>query len=124
MVGAHTSPVHSSSWFSFAKFFFSGLDLKHGGETPIPGPPSRKSLSAQGAYLPSFHHPADQCSCGDAHRKGRRNSQHKVPLEALSCVIQEFLGGITALLCRTPHNSHTVLYRVGYRTGCARSLAS
>jgi hypothetical protein len=72
----------------------------------------------------SFHHPADQCSCGNPYSKGRRNSQYKVSLEALSCIVQEFLGGITTLLCRTPSYSHAIVDRVGYRTGCARSLAS
>jgi hypothetical protein len=47
-----------------------------------------------------------------------------VPLDALSCVIQEFFGSITALLCGTPHYSHTILDRIGNRTGCARSLVS
>jgi hypothetical protein len=74
--------------------------------------------------LPSSYHPADQRSCGEAYCKRSRNSQHKVPLEALSCVIQEFFGSIAALFCGTPHYSYAVLYCVGNRTGCTRSLVS
>jgi hypothetical protein len=74
--------------------------------------------------LPSFHHPADQCSCREAYRKGRRNSEHKVSLDALSCVIQEFFGSIAALFCGTPHYSYAVLYCIGNRAGCTRGLVS
>ena len=45
-------------------------------------------------------------------------------LEALSRVIQELFGSITALLGGTPHYAHTILDRVGYRTGCAGSPLS
>jgi hypothetical protein len=74
--------------------------------------------------LPSFQHPANQCSCGDADRKRGRNREHWVSLDTLSCVIQEFFGSIAALLCGPPHYSHSIVYRIGYRTGCARSLAN
>jgi hypothetical protein len=74
--------------------------------------------------LPSFHHPADQCSGGDSYRKSRRNSQQGMPLEALSCVIQEFFGCIAALFCGTPYYSYAILYGVGNRTARARSLVS
>jgi hypothetical protein len=47
-----------------------------------------------------------------------------VSLDTLSCVIQEFFGSIAALLCGPPHYSHSIVYRIGYRTGCARSLAN
>jgi hypothetical protein len=74
--------------------------------------------------LPSFQHRANQCSCRDAYRKRRRNRYHWVPLDALSCVIQQFFGGITALLCGAPHYSYAILDRVGNCTGGARSLVS
>jgi len=74
--------------------------------------------------LPSFHHPANQCSRGDAYRKRRGNRQHRVSLDALSCVIQEFFGSIAALFCGTPHYSHAILYRIGDRAGCTRSPVS
>jgi hypothetical protein len=74
--------------------------------------------------LPSFHHPSNQCSRGDAYRKGRRNRQHRVSLDALSCVIQEFFGSIAALFCGTPHYSHAILYQIGDRAGCTRSPVS
>jgi hypothetical protein len=74
--------------------------------------------------LPSFHHPANQCSRGDAYRKGRRNRQYRVALDALSRVIQEFFGSIAALFRGTPHYSHAILYQIGDRAGCTRSPVS
>jgi hypothetical protein len=74
--------------------------------------------------LPSFHHPSNQCSRGDAYRKRRRKRQHRVTLDALSCVIQEFLGSIAALFCGTPHYSHAIFYRIGDSAGCTRSPVS
>jgi len=44
-----------------------------------------------------------------------------VSLEALSCVIQEFFGGITALLHGTPQYSHAILKHIGNRAGCTRN---
>jgi hypothetical protein len=77
-----------------------------------------------GSDLSSFHHPANQCSRGDAYRKRRRKRQHRVTLDALSCVIQEFLGSIAALFCGTPHYSHAIFYRIGDSAGCTRSPVS
>jgi hypothetical protein len=74
--------------------------------------------------LPSFHHPSKQCSRGDAYRKRRRNRQHRVSLDALSRVIQEFFGSIAALFRGTPHYSHAILYQIGDRAGCTRSPVS
>ncbi|MGD0469096.1 MAG: hypothetical protein ABSA54_12035 [Terriglobales bacterium] len=71
--------------------------------------------------LPSFYHPADQCSCGEAYRKRGRNRQRWVSLDAMSRVFQEFFGSIAALFCGTPHYSYAILYCIGNRTGCARS---
>ncbi|SPF41902.1 hypothetical protein SBA1_400047 [Candidatus Sulfotelmatobacter kueseliae] len=45
-------------------------------------------------------------------------------LDALSCVDQEFFGDIAALFCDTPHYSDAILYCIGNRTGCTRSLVS
>jgi hypothetical protein len=47
-----------------------------------------------------------------------------VSLEALSCVIQEFFGSIATLFCGTSHYSYAILYCIGNRTGCTRSLVS
>jgi hypothetical protein len=69
--------------------------------------------------LSSFHHPANQCPCRDANRKRRRNREHEVSLEALSCVIQDFFGSIAALLCDTPYCSDSIPYRIGNCAGCA-----
>ena len=75
--------------------------------------------------LSSFDQPADQRSRGEAYGKCGRYSQHRVSLDALSCVIQEFFSSIAALFCGTFHYSHAILYYcVGDRTGCAGSLAS
>jgi hypothetical protein len=74
--------------------------------------------------LPSFHHPSNQCSRGDAYRKDRRNRQYRVALDALSRVIQEFFGSIAALFRGTPHCSHAILYQIGDRAGCTRSPVS
>jgi len=74
--------------------------------------------------LPSFYHPADQRSCGEAYCKRSRNGYHKVSLEALSCVIQELFRGIATLFCGTSHHSYAILYCVSNRAGCAGSLVS
>jgi hypothetical protein len=74
--------------------------------------------------LLSFHHQADQCSCGKACRKCCSNPQHQVPLKALGCVIQEFFGGIAPLFCRTPHYSYTILYCISNRIGCTLTQTS
>jgi hypothetical protein len=71
---------------------------------------------------PSFHHPADQGARGEAYRKRRRNRQHRMPLKALRCLTQEFLGGVATLFYRTLHHFDTIFDRIGNRTGCTRSL--
>jgi hypothetical protein len=83
-----------------------------------------KKIPAKDSDLPSFHHPSDECSCGGAYRKRRRNSERKVSLEAASCLIQEFFASIATLLCGMPHYSHAILYRIGNRACCARGLVS
>jgi hypothetical protein len=40
-------------------------------------------------------------------------------LYALIRVVQEFFGGITALLCDTPHCSYAILDCIGNRASCA-----
>jgi hypothetical protein len=47
-----------------------------------------------------------------------------VPLDALSCVIQEFLSGVAALFCGAPYYSNTILECIGNRAGSTRSLAN
>jgi hypothetical protein len=80
--------------------------------------------SIQLSDLPSFHHPADQGSRGEANRKRRRNRECRVSLQAPGCVIQEFFGGIAALLCGAPRYTYAVLDCIGNRIGCTRSLMS
>jgi hypothetical protein len=45
-------------------------------------------------------------------------------LEATSCVIQELFGSVTTVLRGMSHYPHAILYRIGNRAGCARSLVS
>jgi hypothetical protein len=71
-----------------------------------------------------FDHPADQRSSAEAHGKSGRHSQHRVSLDALSCVIQEFFRGVAAPFCGTPHDSDPILDGIGNRAGCARSLVA
>ena len=70
--------------------------------------------------LLSFHHPRHECTSSGANRKGRRNSQRQVPLEATSCVVQELFGGIATLLRSVSNHSHTILNRVGNRASCRK----
>src|SRR5579863_3376752 len=59
--------------------------------------------------LSSSEHPGDHRSCCEGDGKCGRNSEHRVSLDALSCVIQEFFRGIAAPLRGAPHYSHAVL---------------
>jgi hypothetical protein len=43
-------------------------------------------------------------------------------LDALRCVIQEFLSSVAALFCATSYHSHAVFYRIGNRTARAARL--
>jgi hypothetical protein len=47
-----------------------------------------------------------------------------MPLEAMGCLIQEFFPRIATLLRGMPHGSYAILYRIGNRACCARSLVS
>jgi hypothetical protein len=47
-----------------------------------------------------------------------------VSLDALSCVLQEFFSGITALFCGAPHYSNTIVDGIRNRTGGTGSLVS
>jgi hypothetical protein len=47
-----------------------------------------------------------------------------VPLHALSRVIEELFGSIAAALRHTPHYADAILYGIGDRAGCAKSLPS
>jgi hypothetical protein len=71
--------------------------------------------------LLAFHRPADQGPRDDAYRKRRHDRERAVSLKALSRVVQELFGSITALLAGTPHYTHTIVDRIAYRTGCAGS---
>ncbi|MGB0066147.1 MAG: hypothetical protein WBP85_17020 [Terracidiphilus sp.] len=72
----------------------------------------------------SLDEPSEERPCGGAYGKRRRNSEQKVPLEAMGRFIQEFFPGIATLLRRMPHGPYAILYRIGNRVGCARSLVS
>jgi hypothetical protein len=84
----------------------------------------KRNIPAKGSNLPSFHHPSDECSCAGAYRKRRRNSERKMPLEAMGCLIQEFFASVATLLHGMLYDSHSILYRIGNRACCARSLVS
>jgi hypothetical protein len=43
-------------------------------------------------------------------------------MDALSCVIQELFGSITALLYSPAHYFCAIVYSIGNRAGCTRSL--
>jgi hypothetical protein len=45
-----------------------------------------------------------------------------VSLEALSGVIQEFFGGVSALFRGAPYHSDAIFDRIGNRAGHSRSL--
>jgi hypothetical protein len=42
----------------------------------------------------------------------------------MSCLIQEFFGSVATLLRGVPRYPHAILYRIGNRACCARSLVS
>jgi hypothetical protein len=84
----------------------------------------RRKFTANGCDLSSFHQQSDEQPRRGACRKRRRNSERKVPLHAMSCLIQEFFGSIATLLRGTPQDSYAILYRIGNRACCTRSLVS
>jgi hypothetical protein len=84
----------------------------------------RKKTPASVSDLTSFHDPSHERPCRGAQGKRRGNSERKVPLKAMSCLIQEFFARIAALLRGMPHGSYAILYRVGDGACCARSLVS
>jgi hypothetical protein len=64
-----------------------------------------------------MHHPSAKHPCSEARHKRRHNSQYRVSLDALSRVIQEFVGNIAATLCDTPCYTQAFLYSIGNRAG-------
>jgi hypothetical protein len=64
----------------------------------------------------SFDHPSDERSGGETHGECTRQGEHWMSLDALSCVLQEFFGSITALFCGAPHYSNTIIDGIGNRT--------
>lgn len=72
----------------------------------------------------SFDHPGEKRACGNAHGKRGRSRQQRVPLDAPSCIVQEFFRGIAALFRGTPRRSNAVPDGVGDRVRCPRSLLS
>jgi hypothetical protein len=47
-----------------------------------------------------------------------------MPVETMSCLIQELFAGIATLLRGMPHSSYAIVYRTGNRVSGARSLLS
>jgi hypothetical protein len=47
-----------------------------------------------------------------------------MPLDAPSCVLQEFFGSIAALFCHPSRRSNTIVDGAGNRTGGTGSLVS
>jgi hypothetical protein len=86
------------------------------------GSPSLNPFIKVFTDLSSFHHPANQCSRGDTYRKRRRNSEHKMSLEAITGVIQELFGSIAALLGGAPYCSYAIPDCISNRAGCASRL--
>jgi hypothetical protein len=74
--------------------------------------------------LPSFHHPAEQCSCREADGECRCNTQDRVSLDALRCVVHELFGSVATLFCRTLYYSDATFDCVSNCAGGSRSLVS
>jgi hypothetical protein len=74
--------------------------------------------------LPAFHHPTNECACHESDRECCCDIQHRVPLNALGCVINEFFCSVATLFCGTLDYSYAVLDCVSNRAGGARSLVS
>jgi hypothetical protein len=90
----------------------------------IPADQCKKETPANGHDLSSSRDPYDERPCRCAQGKRRRNSERKMPLEAMSRLIQEFFPSIATLLRSMLHGSYAILYRIGNRACCARSLVS
>jgi hypothetical protein len=82
------------------------------------------ALATGGSDLSSLYEPPEERPCRGAYGKRRRNSERKVPLKAMGCLIQEFFARFAALLRGMPHSSYAILYRIGNRACRARSLVS
>jgi hypothetical protein len=81
-------------------------------------------IPANASDLTSLHEPSKERPCRGAYGKRRRNGERKVPLKTMSGIVQDCFAGIAALLRGMPHGSYAILYRVGNRACCARSLVS
>jgi hypothetical protein len=90
----------------------------------IPVDQREKKTPTSGSYLTSLHDPSDERPCRCAYGKRRRNRERKVPLKAMSCLIQELFARIAALLRGMPYGSYAILDRIGNRARCAGSLVS
>jgi hypothetical protein len=85
---------------------------------------ARTKTLASGSDLSSLDDPSEERPCRCAYGKRRRNRERKVPLKTMRCIIQDFFASVAALLRGLPHGSYAILYRVGNRVCCARSLVS
>jgi hypothetical protein len=75
----------------------------------------RAKTPAIGSNLSSLHKPSEERPGRDAYGKRRRNSERKMPLEAIRCLIQEFFPRIATLFRGMPHGSYPILHRIGDR---------
>ena len=75
--------------------------------------PGLVALDSAAFGLVAFYKQAKQCTGGDSGCKGCDYRQHKVALHAALGVVQEFLGGITALLYCAPRVSDAFFKKVG-----------
>jgi hypothetical protein len=51
--------------------------------------------------LPALHHPTNESARHEGDRECCSDTQHRVPLNALGCVVHEFFGSVASLLCGT-----------------------
>ena len=82
----------------------------------------RKKTSVGGSYLSSPYDPSEERPCRGAYGKRRRDSERQMPLNTMSCMIQDVFAGIEALLRSVPNSPYAILYRIGNRACCARGL--
>jgi hypothetical protein len=74
--------------------------------------------------LSLLHEPSNERPRCDARGKRRHDRESKMPVETVSCLIQEFFARIATLLRGMPHDSHSILDSIGNGSRCARSLVS
>jgi hypothetical protein len=84
----------------------------------------KKKIPINGSALFSRDDLAGDCAGDQANRKRRHDCERKVAPEAMTCLVQEFLGCIAALPCGMACDTDAIFDCVGDRAGCARSLVN